>query len=60
MEAYEVEEAEMEDNLTVTIANRDAMQFKFKNAFETHSRRSRENVYVEKKRNIFTCWRDFV
>jgi hypothetical protein len=36
------------------------MQRQFDVAFETHCSRVKNNVYIEKRRNILCTWRDFV
>jgi hypothetical protein len=36
------------------------MQRNFDKAFETHVSRVKNNVYIEKRRNILCTWRDFV
>jgi len=50
----------MTKRLKETKDTRDQLQRNFNTAFATHSRRSGENTYVEKKRDIFVTWRDFV
>ncbi len=36
------------------------MQRQFDKAFETHVSRVKNNVYIEKRRNILNTWRDYV
>ena len=39
---------------------RDSLHKQFKNAFNTHVGRVQGNTYIEKRRNIFCTWRDFI
>lgn len=60
MAAYEAEQTEMEQKLTETKDLKDKLQNNFNTAFSIHSKRSAGNTYVEKRRDIFVTWKDYV
>lgn len=59
-EQQELEEQRLNTELRTAISERDGMQRQFDKAYETHVSRVKNNVYIEKKRNILCTWRDFV
>lgn len=55
-----MDEAKLTTELREAVLERDGMQRNFDKAFETHVSRVKNNVYIEKRRNILNTWRDFV
>jgi hypothetical protein len=60
LEEQELEETRLNNELRGAVVERDRMQRQFDKAFETHCSRVKNNVYIEKRRNILCTWRDFV
>jgi len=55
-----MEEQNLANSLSEQIAQRDMLQNKFDQAFSTRVSRMSNNTYIEKDRNIFCQWADFV
>jgi hypothetical protein len=50
----------LQQKLTEATQLKEQLQANFENAFETHVSRIHNNTYVDKKRNIFCVWADYI